>query len=324
MPSAFVTGGSGFVGRNLIGRLRKDGVEVRAIARSEKARKAVEEAGAKAVPGDLDDVAAMCAGMKGCETVYHVAAVVELAGDEKHIFEINVTGTENALRAAREAGVKAFINVGAAAVIADGKSLHGVDETYVLPNGPVGIYPRTKALAENLVQEANAPGFRTVTLRPPYIWGKGDTSSLDEIIRAVKSKRFAWIGGGESILPTCHVRNLCEALVLAAEKGKGGEIYFVTDGEQWPARKILTEVLKTQGLTPPDISIPRPLALGAAYLCEFLWRVLPLPGAPPIVRTMIYLIGTDIAVSDAKIRRELGFKNVVSMAEGLREMGANS
>ena len=318
MPSCFVTGGSGFVGRSLIVRLRREGASVRALARSESARKTVEAAGAQAVAGDLDDVAALRAGMEGCDTVFHAAAAVELAGDEAKIHRTNVTGTENALRAAKDAGTRCFVNVGAAAVVADGTPRRGVDETLELPKGPAGIYSRTKALAEKLVREAGAPGFRTVTLRPPIIWGKGDTSALDEVLRAVRARRFAWIGGGKNLLASCHVRNLCEALLLAAKKGEG--VYFVTDGETLTARELLTDLLKTQGVMPPDISVPRPLALGAAYVCEFLWKILPLPGNPPIVRTMVYLIGTDLGVSDAKIRRELGYKNVISIAQGMAEM----
>jgi uncharacterized protein YbjT (DUF2867 family) len=73
----FVTGGSGFVGSNLIQRLVSNGQRVRALARSNAARDAILRLGAEPVQGDLSDVETLCAGIAGCETVFHCAAAME-------------------------------------------------------------------------------------------------------------------------------------------------------------------------------------------------------------------------------------------------------
>src|SRR5688572_501752 len=103
---AFVTGGSGFVGRNLIVALRARGDEVRALARSDAAEAAVRAAGAEPVRGDLADRAAMARGMAGCEVAFYAAAHVKDWGPREEFWRGTVEGTENVIAAAREAGVR--------------------------------------------------------------------------------------------------------------------------------------------------------------------------------------------------------------------------
>src|ERR1041385_2804787 len=106
--TVFVAGGSGFVGRNLITMLREKGYAVKALARSDTAENTVRGLGAEVVRGDLDDEAAMQAGMQDCEVVFHSAAKVEDWGDPEDFQRINVEGTERTLKAPQAAGVRRF------------------------------------------------------------------------------------------------------------------------------------------------------------------------------------------------------------------------
>src|SRR5258708_3152830 len=117
MSRVFVTGGSGFVGRNLIAMLCARGTEVRALARSTAAAEAVAKVGAEAVRGDLSDEAALRAGMAGCNVVFHSAAHVEDWGRFEEFYQANVLGTERMLSAARAAGVPRFVHVSTEAVL---------------------------------------------------------------------------------------------------------------------------------------------------------------------------------------------------------------
>ncbi len=175
---AFVTGGSGYLGRNLVRHLRARGDDVRALARSSQAAATVTALGATTVEGDLEDVGAMQRGMEGCDAVFHAAALAAEWGPREEFHRFNVVGTPNALDAARAAGVKCFVHVGTEAALCDGSPLENVDESRPLPERPLARYPQTKNLAERLVRAANGPGLRTVVVRPRLIWGNDDTSVL--------------------------------------------------------------------------------------------------------------------------------------------------
>src|SRR5689334_12900194 len=207
MPTAFVTGGSGFVGRALIERLVREGWTVRALARSERSEQAVAEAGAEAIRGDLDDVNAMRAGADGADVFHHAAAKVEDFGDPADFERVTVQGTRNALAAARDAGVPRFVHVGTEAALMAGQPLVNVDETTPLRPDSPAPYPWSKAKAEQAVRDFNGNGIETVVVRPRFVWGRGDTTLLPQIVEMVRSGKWAWIGGGHQLTATTHIDN---------------------------------------------------------------------------------------------------------------------
>lgn len=320
MAKAFVTGGSGFVGRNLIRALVTRGDVVRALARSDKAAEAVRALGAEPVRGDLQDFRALRDGMTGREVVFHAAAEVSEWGDPKQFHDFNVVGTQNVLTAARAAGVARFIHVSTEAVLADGQPLMSMDETRPRPAKPVPRYPATKAESEKLVQEANSPQMQTVVVRPRLIWGADDTSLLPQMVEAVKTGRFMWMNGGHYLTSTTHVANVVEGLLLAAERGKGGQIYFVTDGAPVEFRDFVTKMLATQGVDPGSKSVPRHLAWLLAVVSEWLWNTFGLKGKPPVTRLVVYLMGDEVTINDTKARRELGYQARKTREAGFAEM----
>ncbi|MEA2367913.1 MAG: hypothetical protein QOH38_631 [Thermoleophilaceae bacterium] len=318
--SAFVTGGSGFIGGRLIRRLVADGWRVRALARSDRSASAVEQAGAEAVRGDLDQVESMRAGAEGCDFAFHAAAYVKNWGTREDFERGNVVGTRNALEAARSAGVRRFVHVGTEAALLAGQPLRDADETEPLRPDSPALYSSTKAQAEQAVRDANAEGFETVVVRPRFVWGVGDTTIIPSIKEAVERGRFSWIGGGRHRTSTTHVDNTVEGLVLGAERGRGGEAYFVTDGEPVVFRDFVTELLATQGVEIPDKKVPAGVVRPLAVVAETLWRVLPLRGEPPITRFAVWVASLDCTIDISKARRELGYEPVRTRAEGLAEL----
>ncbi len=321
MRRAFVTGGSGFVGRNLIAALAEHGVEVRALARSGNAEEAVRLAGANtAVRGDLDAVAVMSEAMRDCDTVFHAAAKVDVWGDPADFHRATVQGTQNVLDAAKSAGVKRFVHVSTEAVMAGGPPIVDADETWPYPRKPAGLYPLTKGLAEQRVVAANSPTLTTVAVRPPLIWGRGDTSVLPKIAEAVRRGQWMWFGGGHYLHATTHIANVVHGLLLAAEKGRGGEIYFITDGAPPDFRDFMTAQLRAIGVDRESRSIPYGLALALASGGEWIWNTFDLKSMPPLPRSVLYLMGQKLTVSDAKARRELGYAPVMTVERGLAEL----
>jgi nucleoside-diphosphate-sugar epimerase len=321
--TAFVTGGSGFIGGRLIARLRREGAGVRALARSQESAERVAGLGAEPVRGGLGDRTAMTAAADGADTAYHLAAQLGEWGSWADFEAGNVDGTRNALAACAEAGVRRFVHCGTEAALMAGEPLVQVDETAPLRPDSHAPYPATKARAEIAVVEANGAGLETVVVRPRFVWGKGDTTLLPEMVETVRSGRWAWVGGGRNLTATTHVDNVVEGLLLGAERGRAGEAYFVTDGEPVVFRDFVTALLETQGVEPPDRSLPAWAAAPLARVAEAAWKLLPLRGSPPMTTFRAWLLTQECTIDISKARRELGYEPIVSREQGLAELRAS-
>jgi nucleoside-diphosphate-sugar epimerase len=311
MKRAFVTGGSGFLGQRLVRELVSRGIGVVALARSDAAAAKVKALGAEPLQGDLDNVPAPA----GCDAAFHAAAYVKQSGPLSEFMAANVEGTQRVLDACRAAGVKRFVHISTEAVLADGKPIIRANEQVPYPKKPAGYYPLTKGLAEQCVIAGNKDGLETVIVRPRLIWGKGDTSVLAEMIDAVKKKRFGWFGDGRYLTSTCNVQNVVDGAILAAEKGKPGEIYFLTDGEPVEFRTFVTDMLATQGVDAGTREVPRWVAKTLATLTGWMAH-------PPLTKTALALISHEVTVDDSKARAELGYAPRVTIEQGLAEMRA--
>ena len=186
-------------------------------------------------------------------------------------------GTQNALDACIAAGVRRFVHAGTEAALSAGQALVNVDEDAPLrPDSPI-LYAASKAAAEQRVRAANGDGIETVVIRPRFVWGRGDTTLLPELVKLVESGRFRWIGGGGHLTDTTNVDNTVEGLWLGATKAPAGGVYFVTDGSPVVFREFVTRWLATQGVAPPDKTIPTGVAKAAAAASETAWRLLKRP-----------------------------------------------
>ena len=320
MKNAFVTEGSGFVGQPLIRRLAAQNVSVVALARSEAAAGAVKKAGAEARRGDLLDERAITEGMRGCDTVFHVAGHLSEWDAYEVFHKANVVGTRTLLASAKAAGASTFVAAGAAAVVmGQPMSMTNISEDLPLQAPSWGAYIATKAEAERLVRQANTSELRTVVIRPPLIWGAG-MPMLDEMVAAAKGGQFALPDAGRPVLSISHVDNVVEGLILAAEKGRGGEAYYVTDGDVITLKDVLTDLLGTRGVRPIERSAPFGVAWRIAALMEGVWRTFRLGKKPPITRQTLRMIGQDFTLDITKARRDLGYRPVTNWADGIARM----
>lgn len=318
--TAFVTGGSGFIGGRLIERLVDEGVNVRALARSEESAQRVAALGAEPAHGDIADPRSVAEAALGAKVAFHLAARLGEWGPWEEFERGNVTGTLNALAACAGTGVRRFVHCGTEAALMAGEPLVQVDETAPLRPDSRAPYPATKAKAEQVVRDANREGIETVVVRPRFVWGRGDTTLLPEMVATVEAGRWAWIGGGRNLTETTHVDNVVEGLLLAAEKGAPGEAYFVTDGEPVVFREFVTALFETQGVEAPDRTIPAWAAVPLARVCEAAWRLLPLRGEPPMTTFRAWILTQECTIEIAKARRELGYTPIVTQAQGLAEL----
>ena len=150
-----VTGGSGFVGANLVTELLERGLEVRAFDRV--ASRLPEHPRLEVLEGDITDTDDVAAAVDGINTVFHTAAIIDLMGGgspsgeaRKRSFAVNVTGTENLVRAAQKAGVQRFVYTASNSVVMGGQEISGGDETLPYTDRFADLYTETKAVCVGL------------------------------------------------------------------------------------------------------------------------------------------------------------------------------
>jgi nucleoside-diphosphate-sugar epimerase len=323
LATIFVTGGSGFVGGALLDLLRERGESVRALARTPAAEAEVVSRGAEAVRGDLTDLSALADGMADAELVVHAAGRLpggpRVAGE---MHRVNVEGTRTVLAAAAKLGVPRLVYLSTEQVVLGPEPLIDATESVPYPERPAGVYAATKGEAERLVLAANSRGLATVAVRPRLVWGLGDTTVLPQLAAAARTGRLRWIDGGNYLVSTTHVGNVAEGVVAAAERGRGGSAYFVTDGAPVRFRDFASDLLATQGVQPPSRSVSRSGATAMARASDLAWRFLPLRGRPSLTREVLRAIGETCTIRDDKARHELGYEGKVTRVRGLAELRA--
>ena len=317
----YVTGGSGFIGQHLLRALAERGHEARAMARSDRSAALVRELGAEPSRCDLETVEA--SDLEGCDAVVHAAAFVEPYGPRERFETLNIGGTQRMLDAARGAGCARFVHVGTEAVLFCGPALEDVDESHPYPTEHRFLYAETKAEAERRVLSANADGFATLSIRPRFVWGPGDTTVLPQILEAANAGVWLWMAKGRSRTSTTHVANLVEALLIAIERGPGGEAYFVADEGTRTMREFVEALAATRGVRLRDVSVPGWVGRGLAATVEGLWHLMRRDKQPPITRLGAAMMSTTVTVRTDKARRLLGWEPTVTVDEGMAELTAD-
>jgi len=315
----FITGGSGFVGRNLIPLLIEKGYRVKALSRSTQSSKLLESLGAIVVTGDLNDEIAVSKGVENAESVFHLAASVDFFASEKQLTKTHVEASKLLIEKAKEAKVKNFIYLGAASVIIDGNPINGANETYISDNLTDG-YSITKLKAEQLILKSYTKTFRTISLRPPLIWGKGDLHTLPSIVKAIKKGQMMFINDGEHLFNTCHIDNICHALILAEKSEQTGKAYFITDNEDLVFKDFIIKYVSTKIDNVPKKSVSLRTARIFASTFEFIWRTLKLKNSPPLYNGLVNVLGLAFTVDIRKAMTELKYKPIKTVKQGLLEM----
>ncbi len=313
-----VTGGTGFVGARMIPKLTESGHSVFALSRSASSDEKLRVLGATPIRGDLENPEPLS--LPSIDAVVHAAALFRFAGPRAPYFRTNVSGTVALLEAAERAGATTFIHVSAAGIIMDdrGSPIRDADESAPTFPDSFSAYLASKARGEAAVLAANKPGFRTIALRPPAIWGPGDAFSR-ELPRVIKSGQFAFIDRGDYPFVTCHVNNVIEAVQCALERGTGGRAYFINDQETQTFRGFIEMIAGRQNLSIDKLrSMPYRLASTMGRLMEFFAAITFRKSDPPLSRSMVRMIGRAFSTNDAAARRELAYVGRTSRAEGLR------
>jgi dihydroflavonol-4-reductase len=283
----FVTGGSGFVGSNLIHELLARGHRVKALLRPKSDERALAGAKFERATGDLFDPALLLREMEGCDWCFHVAASYHLwLPDYKPMYEANVTGTKNVLEAAGKAGCRRIVYTSTVGCIGlpkmqDGELVPSTEMDAVLPEQLTNHYKRSKWLAEEAAVKLVHAALPIVIVNPSAPIGPRDvkpTPTGQLIVDFLNRKLPAFIDTG---LNWVHVRDVAAGHILAAEKGRVGERYILANGQgNWTMEETLRALQEITGIPAPKMKIPRWVALAAGHVSEAIAGV---TGRPPKV-----------------------------------------
>jgi nucleoside-diphosphate-sugar epimerase len=270
-----ITGATGFVGSEVARAASRAGHDVVCLVRGEAPEERLARAGVRArvVPGDLADAAAIARLIAGAHGVVHLAAVVDpaLQHDERAVTHVNRDLAVALARAARDAGARWFVFVSSIAAmgfwsgVATGRS----------PCRPETAYGRTKRDAEDAILALNTPDFGAIALRPPTVYGPGESYNFLSWVRAVDRGVFRLIGSGGNHFPLSTSENVGRAAVAAASGALSPGAYVVADGEAYTLQRIHRAILAALGLPEPRLSLPVAAARVAGALNEAVHFAVP-------------------------------------------------
>lgn len=309
--TSFVTGGTGFIGANVIRALLAVGDEVRVLVRPDSNRANLQGLPIETVEGDLSNVDALVRGMAGCHRVYHVAALYTFwpkGRDALH--RVNVEGTRNVLEACRLQGVERVVYTSSVAALAVPLDTTPVtEETPIDPERIIGAYKRSKYEAEQVALKAAASGVPVVIVNPSYPVGPYDikpTPSGQMIVDFLNGRMPAYVDTGMNIV---DVEAVAQGHVLAAERGTVGERYIL-GGENLRMREVLALLSEITGRPAPRIRLPHRPLLALSHLNAAWARV---TGKTPRMTPDTIRMSTHAMFYDAaKAYRELGLPRTSS------------
>jgi 3beta-hydroxy-Delta5-steroid dehydrogenase / steroid Delta-isomerase len=329
-----VTGGSGFVGANLVTELLDRGHHVRSFDRAPSALPAHPRL--VVIEGDICEQQTVAAAVDGIDTVFHTAAIIDLMGGasvteeyRQRSFAVNVTGTQNLVHAAQAAGVERFVYTASNSVVMGGQRISGGDETLAYTERFNDLYTETKVVAERFVLSQNASpnggaGLLTCSIRPSGIWGRGDQTMFRKVFESVLAGHVKMlVGSGKVKLDNSYVHNLIHGFILAAQHlvpggTAPGQAYFINDGEPVNMFAFSRPVVEACGEPWPRLWVPGRLV----WLVMTVWQWfhfrfgLPEPPLEPLAVERLYL---DNHFSIAKAQRDLGYQPLSTTEQAMAE-----
>jgi nucleoside-diphosphate-sugar epimerase len=316
----FITGATGLVGSHAAEEALRRGHRVRALVRGTSDTRWLDAWGVEKVPGDLEDADALRRGVEGADWVFNCAAKVGDWGTLDEFRRLNVEAFRLLLDAASVARVSRFVHVSSLGVY-EGRDHFGTDETVAPAAQSLDAYTRSKVEAEELALRCvKERGLPLSVVRPGFIYGPRDRTVLPKLLDALRNGRFFYFGSGDQALNCVYVKNLVDAIFLAAEvPGAVGEVFNLTDGARVSKKQFVGRVAELAGLRPPSRKIPLWLAWTLAVLMERRARRKNSP-VPPLVNKARYkFLGLNLDYSIEKARRVLGYHPRYTTDAGLAE-----
>jgi dihydroflavonol-4-reductase len=302
--AAFVTGGTGFVGLNMVKELMIRGWNVTALHRPGSDLKLLKRFQPKLAAGDLSDPNSLLAAIPAAtDTIFHVAGNTNMwRGGNAQQTKDNVDGTRNVVDAALAKGVRRLVVT--SSISAYGQVDGEIDEQTPSRAAKSSVnYQKTKWQAQELARTAVSKGLEVVIMQPGAIMGPYDIGTWSRLFVMVRDRKLP--GVPPSQLTFTHVREVVAAHIAAADKGQNGGDYLL-GGENKTMMELVREISAMVGTPAPQketsILLLRSIAAAGDLASRFTGK------APPITPEMASLMSRHVSTASLKAQRELGYR----------------
>lgn len=306
MKNVLITGGTGFLGSNLAEALQKEGCSVRVLRRKGSDLRALAGLDVEYVFGDVRDTDSIRNAVKGCDTVFHAAALISYWRKERPLmYDVNIAGTRNVAEVCLEAGVRRLVHTSSTAAVGFPENGTLADESIRFNWEPSDVgYRNSKYRAEQEIQRAVRFGLDAVTVNPTVIIGPRDVHFHGgQLIRDIAAKRiFYYVRGGMSIT---YVDDVVRGHLNAARYGRTGERYILS-GENLSHREIISTIAGVVGGINPLFRMPDAFVKVVTAGSESVANLMRRP--PWVSRELLAASSLDYHFNCRKAQKELGYK----------------
>ncbi len=322
---ALVTGANGFLGTYLVRQLLDRDYQVRTLTR--KRSDGLTALNLEACFGDIRDIDMIEPAFDGVDIVFHVAAVTGIWGSWKSFHSVNTAGTRNVVECCLRHGVSRLVYTSSPSVTFTGQHQINVNESAPIAREWLCNYPKSKALAEEHVLDANDPSvLMTCALRPHLIWGPGDHHLIPRLIQRARLNQLRKVGDGTNQIDTTYVENAALAHVLAGEALRRdspvcGRAYFVSQGDPVNCWGFINDILRLAGLPPVKKRISYYWAYRLGLALETYHEMFGIESEPRMTRFLAAQLGKSHYYDISRARADFGYHPQVSCEEGMRRLG---
>jgi nucleoside-diphosphate-sugar epimerase len=317
--NVLITGGTGFLGKNIAHCLQQLGWNVTVTGRNAAVGGELQSKGIRFIQADLRDPLKTMQLCTGQDVVYHCAALSSPWGKYADFYSNNVQATENVVQGCMKHNVERLVHISTSSVYSDYTHRLNIQESAPLPVRFTNAYAATKRLAELVVEKASAAGLPTIIIRPRAIIGPGDPSIFPRLIMANSSRGIPLIDGGNIELDLTYIDNLVDALVLCStvKASACGEIYNITNHEPVRFIQVLNQLFDLLQLPLKTKTLSYTKAYCLAFGMELLAKALPGNKEPLLTRYTVGVLGRSQTLDITKAMNRLGYKPKISLTEGL-------
>lgn len=307
-----ITGIGGFIGLRTTEIAISKGLKVRGLEKDADIAQKARKLGAEVIVGSVTDSSIAQKACQDVDIVLHTEEVAKEGGSTKEFSQVNIDGTVNIAKAARNAGIKTFVHLSTALVYGF-EYPNGVteNEQLVKEKNP---YCQTKIEAEKALQQLNSSrDFGIIIIRAGDVYGPGSIPWTVRPISLMQQKLFAYTNEGK-VINHVYVDNLIDAIFLAIEKEQYGEIFNITDGKETSPQEYFTSLAEIAGYPAPSSLPKEEMKVFLKLRCQGqkLFRK-----QPDILPEAADFMSRPYAFSIDKARNILNYQPAISLDEGM-------